>query len=130
MTVQMWVGSPLIDDVVTLFEAAELSVPRDLVWFSDAQCGCAYRTGSTMPQSHSAASPSHEAVRAFLQSHNNDNVEASCECLAASLGTLEGQGRLLDALRQRQPQQLVVWLPAPGDRVNAASATTISLPDV
>jgi hypothetical protein len=129
MTVQMWVGSPLMDDVITLREPLELSVPNDLVWFSDPQCDTAYRAQSAVQQLHSVAA-SQEVVWALLQSHNNTNGEASYECLTASLGTLEGQGRLLDALRQREPQQLVIWLSATGDSVNLASTATIAPPSV
>lgn len=129
MTVQMWIGSPLLDDVVTLLEASELSAPKDLVWFSDAHCATVCRTESTAQQQHYSPS-SHGTVRAFLQSYNKDNSEASCECLTASLGTLEGQGRLLDALRQREPRQLVIWLTATAEKCNSASTAAISPPNV
>lgn len=126
MTVQMWVGGPLLDDVITLVEASKLSAPNDLVWFSAPQCDTAYCAQSTAQQLHSVTCTNGE-VQAFLQSHNS---EAGCECLTASLSTLEGQGRLLDALRQREPQQLVIWLPATGDRFDSASAATIAPPNV
>jgi hypothetical protein len=124
----MWIGSPHPDDLSMVFQAAGLSLSEQLVWFSNAHCDGEFRGDSTVEQLQYAGSHC-ESIRASVSALNN-NIQTTCECLAANMGSLEGRGRILDAVRQREPQQLVIWLSATEDKSGSDSGASASVPDV
>lgn len=108
----MWIGSPLPNGLVSLFKATHLPLPKQLVWLSEAR-NLAWSSNASLTSDQGNTAARDNPILAGLVSAVDDDEPIACEYLRANLGTLEGRGRILDSLRQREPKQLVIWLPAP-----------------
>lgn len=115
MSTQVWIGNPKSAEIAALFATVDLPSPQHVVWLSGSHDQPLDQGGLSdlhVGKSASALSLAVTSTLSSVKATSSPLREIRVEPVGANFGDLEGCGRILDALRQREPQQLVIWLPA------------------